>query len=85
MANANIQQEVSSLFKQFLTTFKLREQDPPYFEGQLEEMKRKEASTIFVDFQWVQQANQNLSEVILMSYYRFEKALNQAKEGRTSV
>ena len=78
MANANIQQEVTSLFKQFLTTFKLREQDPPYFEGQLEEMKRKEASTIFVDFQWVQQANQNLSEVILMSYFRFEKALNQA-------
>jgi DNA replication licensing factor MCM6 len=71
-------EQVTTVFLEFLSTFRRDGDDHPYFEYQVEVMRSKEETTIYVDFSLLLSFKQDLANLIQGSYYSFEAALNRA-------
>ncbi|KAH0794860.1 DNA replication licensing factor mcm6 [Histomonas meleagridis] len=76
--DARTRQEFQELFHNFLSTFKLPNEDTPYYENQVHEMVDSELTTLFVDFEHISAFNSDLADVIQLYYYRFESLLQKA-------
>ncbi|XP_043690097.1 DNA replication licensing factor MCM6 [Telopea speciosissima] len=70
---------VENIFFEFLKSFKL---DPtsaePFYESEIEAMKSKESTTMFIDFSHVMRFNNVLQKAISDEYLRFEPYLRNA-------
>eukprot|EP00268_Persea_americana_P052479 TRINITY_DN5877_c0_g1_i1.p1 TRINITY_DN5877_c0_g1~~TRINITY_DN5877_c0_g1_i1.p1 ORF type:complete len:831 (-),score=179.28 TRINITY_DN5877_c0_g1_i1:344-2836(-) len=70
---------VENIFLEFLKSFKLHPNSPePFYESEIEAMKAKESTTMFVDFSHVIRFNDVLQKAISEEYLRFEPYLKNA-------
>ncbi|KAL4204918.1 hypothetical protein AMTRI_Chr01g134600 [Amborella trichopoda] len=69
---------IENLFLQFLRSFKLDGQNEVFYESEIEVMKSKELTTMFVDFSHVMRFNDILQRNILEEYIRFDPYLRNA-------
>ncbi|KAL5732057.1 DNA helicase [Ranunculus cassubicifolius] len=70
---------VENIFLEFLKNFKLNQNSgEPYYESEIEAMKSKESTTMFIDFSHVMQFNDVLQKAIAEEYFRFEPFLRNA-------
>ncbi|KAF5193857.1 Dna replication licensing factor mcm6 [Thalictrum thalictroides] len=70
---------VENIFLEFLKNFKLNPNaSEPHYESEIEAMKSKESTTMFIDFSHVMQFNDVLQKAIAEEYFRFEPFLKNA-------
>ncbi|KAF8408553.1 hypothetical protein HHK36_004616 [Tetracentron sinense] len=70
---------VENIFLEFLKSFKLEPNSgEPFYESEIEAMKLKESTTMFIDFSHVMRFNDVLQKAISEEYLRFESYLKNA-------
>ncbi|CAA6671505.1 unnamed protein product [Spirodela intermedia] len=71
--------QVENIFLEFLRRFKDHQNSiEPFYESEIEAMKSKESTTMFVDFSHVMRFNDVLQKAISEEYLRFEPYLRNA-------
>ncbi|KAK9131601.1 hypothetical protein Scep_011129 [Stephania cephalantha] len=70
---------VENIFLEFLKSFRLNQNSSePFYESEIQVMKSKESTTMFIDFSHVMRFNDVLQKAISEEYLRFEPYLKSA-------
>ncbi|KAK1276112.1 Protein PROLIFERA [Acorus gramineus] len=69
---------VENIFLEFLKSFKTEPDLPPFYESEVEAMRAKESTTMFIDFSHVMRFNDVLQKAISEDFLRFEPSLKNA-------